>query len=136
MHATSASPKVAKVGRHALERFRDLVLSGGFSRASVVDRQTGELLDAEARALFASLPTVTPATTVDELGELGLLPKPPSSLAQAFARPKYGVGREVFVRATVSFKDDRLGSAGGFDANAKPADVKKDGLSFDLPASH
>jgi hypothetical protein len=119
--ATPTKPKTPKLGRHALDRFRDLVASGGFARAATIDRQTGELLDAEARALFASLPAVTPATTVDELCELGLLIRPPANLSQAYARPKYRVGRELFVRTTVSFKDDRRGAVGGFDAAASPA---------------
>ena len=121
MIATLASPKVAHVGRHALDRFRDLVLSGAFARAAVVDRQTGELQDAEARALFASLPAVTPATTVEELRDLGLLPRPPVDLSRAYDRPKYRVGRELLVRAAASFDDKRRGPVGSFDANAKSA---------------
>ncbi|MBI5510640.1 MAG: hypothetical protein HY903_17925 [Deltaproteobacteria bacterium] len=121
MATPGTSPKVVKIGRHALDRFRDLVTSGAFTRAAVVDRQTGELIDPEARALFASLPAVTPATTVDELIDQGLISKPPRELQRAAGRPRYRPGRSLFVKAPTSFTDDRRGPVASYAASAPPA---------------
>jgi hypothetical protein len=88
-----------------MDRLRELVLSGGFSHAATVDRSSGEIVDPEARALFAALPSITPGTTTDELVSHGLIARAPRELHSVWERPKYRVGREVFVRTRVIHQD-------------------------------
>ena len=44
----------AQVARRSIARLKDLVRSGGLASFAEVDVHTGEVNDAEARALFAS----------------------------------------------------------------------------------
>jgi hypothetical protein len=101
-----------------MDRLRELVLSGGFSHAATVDRRTGEIVDPEARAIFAALPSVTPATTTDELVGHGLIARAPRELHNVWQKPKYRVGREIFVRTKASHSSSRRG-VGGFDAEGE-----------------
>jgi hypothetical protein len=98
-----------------------MVRSGGLERAIEVDQHTGEIVDAEARALFAALPAVSPATTPEELVDHGLLPRVPANLQRAFDAPKYVVGRELFVKTTVGFRGSRQRPAGYFDPAGEPS---------------
>lgn len=119
---TKTAPAIrADVGRHSVDRFRDLVMSGGFSRAAAVDRNTGEITDSEARALFAALPAVTPATTAEELVDNGLIERVPANLPRAFDSPKYFVGRELFIKTNVNHRGSRRRPAGFYDAECEPA---------------
>ena len=72
-------------------------------------------------ALFASLPAVTPATTPDELVEHGLIARPPKDLQRALDQPRYREGRELFVRTTVTFKDQGRRGVGFFAAEGEVA---------------
>ncbi len=92
------------VSRRAVTRLRDLVLTGGFPRATQIDRVTGELLSSESRALFAALPAITGATAPEELVDLGLLSRMPRNLGVAASEPKYVFGRELFVQSHVSHR--------------------------------
>lgn len=110
------------VSRRAVQRLRDALLAGTFERLIAIDPTSGELQDPDARALFASLPAVNPATAPDELVSQGLLPQVPKNLRRAFEKPKYRVGREVFVRTTVSHTSlDRDRPAGRFDPEGPTA---------------
>jgi hypothetical protein len=117
----TAAPKITELSRQSLDRLREMVVSGTFGYAARVDRQTGEIVDPEARALFASLPAVTPATIADELVENGLLRRAPKDLHRAFDQPKYRPGRELFVRTTVSFAEQGRRGTGFFDPTGEPA---------------
>ncbi len=104
------------VSRRAVQRLRDALLAGTFERLIAIDPSSGELQDPDARALFASLPAVNPATAPDELVSQGLIPQVPKNLRRAFEKPKYRVGRELFIRTTVSHSaSDRDRPAGRFD---------------------
>ncbi|MEL6546852.1 MAG: hypothetical protein AAFQ82_19655, partial [Myxococcota bacterium] len=107
------------VSRRAVQRLRDALLAGSFDALIEIEPSTGELKDADARALFASLPAVTPATAPDELVGQGLIPQVPKNLRRAFEKAKYRVGRELFVKTTVSHASaDRDQPAGRFDGSA------------------
>lgn len=108
------------MGRHALDRFREWVLRGSFSRAAAVDRQTGELLDSEARALFASLPLITPATSPEEWVSQGLVRRVPPGLREALTTPRYRPGRELFVRTETQFAT-RGGPVAGYQPGGRRA---------------
>ena len=54
--------RLGDVGRQAVERLREIVVSGRFESVAAVDPQSGEIIDADARAFFAALPAITPAT--------------------------------------------------------------------------
>jgi hypothetical protein len=102
--------------RHAVERLRELVQSGELSAYLAAEKKTGEPMLGEARTLFASLPAVTPATSAEEIVELGLWPALPHNLRRAFESPRYRLGRELFVRTTVSHQTtDRCRPVGSFD---------------------
>jgi hypothetical protein len=117
--SSTAPGRMAEVGRHSMDRLRELVLSGGFSHAASVDRDTGEIVDSEARAIFAALPAVTPATTADELVGHGLLTQAPRQLHVAREEPRYRVGRELFVRTRVSYRETSRG-VGIYDSEGEP----------------
>lgn len=108
MSSFDTQTRLAQVGRQSVSRLRDYVKAGALSAFATVDPVTGDVLDTEARALFASLPAVTPATAPDELVGHGLLPALPPNWAAAYAAPKYLVGREVFVKTTVRHHGDDL----------------------------
>ncbi|MBI3180056.1 MAG: hypothetical protein HYZ27_10370 [Deltaproteobacteria bacterium] len=114
MTSVTPSARAAK-GRHSVDRLRELVRSGGFARAATLDRQTGDIADADSRALFAALPAITPATTPEELVEQRIIERLPRGLHKALERPKYRVGRELFVQSTVSHVGN--GPVGRYDAN-------------------
>ncbi|MEE8408496.1 MAG: hypothetical protein V3T05_02725 [Myxococcota bacterium] len=116
MTSTIEPGRRADVGRHSVDRFRDLVESGGFLRAAAVDRHTGEIVDSDARALFAALPAVTPATTPEELVDNQLIKRVPANLSRASDAPKYFVGRELFVKTNVNHRGSRRQPAGYYDA--------------------
>jgi len=112
----------AQVARRSIARLKDLVRSGGLASFAEVDVHTGEVNDAEARALFASLPAVTPASTPDELVEIGLISQAARGLSSAYDRPKYRAGRRVFVRTSVSHQSDSpRRPVGSFDPEGKVA---------------
>lgn len=94
--------RVAEVGRKSIARLRDIVRAGGLSSLAKIDRVTGEVIDQEGRALFSSLPAVTPATSPDELISHGIIPSIPEGLSEAHQQPKYRPGRHIFVRSTVT----------------------------------
>lgn len=96
-----------------------MVRSGGLERAIDVDRHTGEIVDAEARALFAALPAVSPATTPEELVDHGLIDRVPANLQRAYDSPKYIVGRELFVKTTAGFRGGRQRPAGYYDTEGE-----------------
>jgi hypothetical protein len=105
--------------RQAIERLRELVSGGDFLAAIAVDRKSGELLSPEARAMFAALPAITPATTMEELVDLGLLHSLPHGLRRAREEPRYRAGRELFVRTSVSHRQiERVRPVGYFSAVA------------------
>jgi hypothetical protein len=108
--------------RQAVERLREVVHSGDFTTLLAVDRQSGELIRPEARALFSALPAVTPSTSPEELVDHGLLPSLPPNLRKAFDAPRYRAGREIFVRTSVTHQaPDRYRAVGAFDASAPQA---------------
>jgi len=117
---TTASGRIADVGRHSVDGLRELVLTGGFLRAAVVDKHTGEIVDSEARALFSALPTISPATTVDELLEHRMIKRAPRDLHRAYHQPKYRPGRELFVRTKLSWESRGRRGVGFFDSNGEP----------------
>ncbi len=120
MSATLVAKQV-ELSRQAIDRLREMVLSGGFAHAARVDRQSGEIIDPEARALFAALPAVTPATTPEELVEHGLITRSPKELQRAIDQPRYREGRELFVRTTVSFKEVGRRGVGFFSPDGELA---------------
>lgn len=100
---TSASDtSLAELNRRSVARLGDVVRAGAFRSLARVDPHTGEVIDNEARALFASLPVVTPVTGPDELVDLGLLKAKPKGWASAFETPRYRPGRSLFVRTNVA----------------------------------
>jgi hypothetical protein len=103
-----------------MEQFRDMVLSGGFFQRTHVDRHTGEIVDPEARAIFSSLPAITPATTPDEILAHGLVNKLPHELHRAIAQPKYRMGRDLFVRTKVSLAPRGRRGVGHYDEAGEP----------------
>jgi hypothetical protein len=119
--SATAPGRRAGVGRHSLDTFRDMVRSGGLERALEVDRHTGEIVDAEARALFAALPAVSPAMTPEELVDHGLLDRVPANLQRAYDAPKYVVGRELFVKTNVGYRGSRQRPAGYYDPAGESA---------------
>lgn len=96
-----AKAQAAHMARRSVGRLREAVRAGTFTPMAAVDPQTGEVIDPEARALFASLPAITPATAPDELVAHGLLNRVPHGLNDILDRPRYRVDRELFVRTTV-----------------------------------
>ena len=114
--------RLGDVSRQAIERLREIVAAGRFATVAAVDAQSGEIVDADARAFFAALPTVTPATVPEELVEHGLLERLPAQLTSVYAQPKYRVSRELFVQASVSHTvKDRRRPVGAIEMNARLA---------------
>jgi len=110
-----AQARLDRVARRSVARLRDVVSAGSFSHFAAVDPQTGDILNAEARSLFTSLPSISPSTSADELVAHGLIRQAPAELARAYARPRYREGREIFVRTTIDKTPaTRTGSAGRF----------------------
>jgi len=108
------------VARQAVERLREVLSAGRFENLAAVDKLTGEVADVEARNLFAALPTVTPATTPEELVEHGLIDRVPANLAQIYAQAKYRRGRPLFVRAHVNHAvKEKQRPVGEFSATGK-----------------
>ena len=104
------------ISRRAVQRLKDALLGGGLESLIASEPATGEILNADARALFSSLPAVTPATAPDELVEQGLLERVPKNLRWALEQPRYRAGREVFVRASVNHRsEDPDQPAGRYD---------------------
>lgn len=97
-----AKAQLGHVARRSVARLRDIVRAGGLTSLATVDKHTGEVADPEARALFASLPAVTPATAPEELVTHGLVPKLPKGLGEIAERARYRVDRYLFVRTSVS----------------------------------
>ncbi|MEL6761130.1 MAG: hypothetical protein AAFP04_12100 [Myxococcota bacterium] len=109
------------ISRRAVQRLKDALLGGGLESLIAIEPATGEILNADARALFSSLPAVTPATAPDELVEQGLLERVPKNLRSALEQPRYRAGREVFVRASVNHRsDDPDQPAGRYDPLEPP----------------
>jgi hypothetical protein len=92
------APQPGDVGRRAVDALREILATDRFAEITAVDRETGELIDPEARALFASLPRISPVSAPEELLQHGLIQELPHNMAAAFDSPKYKVGRQVFVR--------------------------------------
>lgn len=114
--ALSAFHGSGDLSRRAVQRLRESLFAGSFGSLVAIDPATGEILDADARALLASLPAVTPATAPDELVSQGLLVKTPRNLRRVFDRPKYFAGRPVFIKTTVTHvATDRDQPVGRFD---------------------
>jgi hypothetical protein len=108
--------------RQAVDRLRDLVHGNEFEAFAAVDRVSGEPVQAEARTLFAALPTLSPATSVEELIEHGILMAPPRGLRRALDAPRYRAGREVFVRTHANHRQlDKHQPVGAFLASAAEA---------------
>ena len=102
--------------RNAIARMRELCASGELANYLVVDKKSGEPMHPEARQLFAGLPALTPATTVDEVVELGLWSSAPHNLRRAFETPRYRVDRELFVRTNTSYRSaERHRPVGSYD---------------------
>lgn len=99
----SARP-MSMQARRAVLRLKELVLAGDFERAATLDVTTGDLLDNDARALFAALPALTAATAPEEIVDFGLLERTPRGLSRALAEARYVYGRELFVETTVSHR--------------------------------
>lgn len=101
----------------AIERLRELVHSGDFNNLLPVDRQSGELLSAEAKAIFAALPVITPASSPEELVDHGIIAKVPKELRRVMELPRYTQHRPLFVRTTVGHGTASAHkAAGAFDA--------------------
>src|SRR5690606_35581722 len=93
-----------------------LVHSGDFQNFLQVDRQSGELHSAEAKAIFSALPVVSPSTTPEELVDHGVIPRVPKDLRRALEMPRYTTHRPLFVRTTASHtKASAHKAVGGFD---------------------
>jgi hypothetical protein len=108
--------------KNALERLGELVATGELTSWLSVDQKSGELVHPEARTLFATLPAVTPATSADEIVDLGLWPSMPGNLRRALDAPRYRPGRDLFVRAPVSHEaTDRHRPVGTHDPSRPPA---------------
>jgi hypothetical protein len=117
-----AQAQRTQVARRSVTRLREAVRTGALRSLAAVDKLTGEVIDPEARALFASLPAVTPATTPEELVAHGFIDMPPNGLATALERPRYRTGRELFVRTTVTHKSQNAQRpVGAYAANARAA---------------
>lgn len=99
---TATPTWTSDVSRRAVARLRDVLTRGALPSYLAVDRTTGELQSPEARALFASLPSVSPATSPDELVDQGLVARLPKNLGVAYEKPKYVKGRRIFVQTHVS----------------------------------
>lgn len=113
------SAQATSLGRQSVEKLQDLVAAGRFWSQAEVDRQTGEVRNSEARALFAALPAVTPATVPEELLENGLLARLPNGLHRANEVPSYHAGRELFVRTTIDHQaTSRTRPVGRFQPSA------------------
>lgn len=102
-NASAATPRASLAVRNAVGRLREVCANGELASYLVVDKKSGEPTHPEARQLFAGLPLVTPATSGEEIVELGLWPSLPHNLRRAFETPRFRVGRELFVRTTTSY---------------------------------
>ncbi len=120
----NSTPQLSQITRRSVSRLRDSVRSGGLTSLAEVDAHTGEMLDAEARALFSGLPSISPATSVDEIIAHGLLGAAPADLSAARQHAKYRVGRELFVRAPVSFISENPRQPVGEIAQSEDASVE------------
>lgn len=106
----------------AIERLRELVHSGDFQNFLHVDKQSGELVSAEAKAIFAALPAITSATTPEELLDHGAISRLPKDLRRILDAPRYAVHRPLFVRTTVNHKAHAPHRpVGSFDAKSPEA---------------
>ena len=104
--------------KNALERLAELVSTGELTSWLAVDQKSGEPVHPEARTLFATLPSVSPASSADDVVELGLWPALPGNLKRALDAPRYRPGRDLFVRAPVSHEaTDRHKPVGVHDAS-------------------
>lgn len=101
--------------KRALQRLKDLLQAGSFATACAVEARTGDLRDPDMRALFSTLPVITPATSPEELVEHGLLLAAPRHLNEALARPRYFPGREVFVPAELNYRGRSHKAMGAYD---------------------
>jgi hypothetical protein len=117
-----AQAQRAQVARRSVTRLAEAVRTGALRSLAAVDKLTGEVIDPEARALFAALPAVTPATSSDELLAHGLIEAPPAGLGGVQERPRYRAGREVFIRTSVTHKQNGAHRpVGAYASNARAA---------------
>jgi hypothetical protein len=101
--ATSVDSALSNhVLQRSILRLKELLEQGDFDSYAAVDPQTGRLLNPEAQALFATLPTITPASHPQEVLERGLVSSLPQGLRTAKGIPAYRQGRSVFVKTKVT----------------------------------
>ena len=113
MGGYTSQSQAYQVGRESVSRLRSIVEAGRFRKFAEVNPNTGNVLDGEARALFAGLPVITPGSSVDTLMELGLLNRLPAGLDEVHRMPRYTKDRAVFVKTTVDHQYSTATKAAG-----------------------